>query len=112
VRTDRLSGGERQKVAIARALHQRPQLLLADEPTANLDPTAATDVARLLSNAATQRGLTLVTVVHSLALLPRLADRVVGLQGGRVAFDRPAAALEARDAALLYAAGGGLTLQQ
>ena len=63
-----LSGGERQKVAIARLLMQRPHVILADEPTAALDPAAALEVCRLLVMAA--RGATLLTVVHSPALIP------------------------------------------
>lgn len=87
IRADRLSGGERQKVAIARALMQQPRLLLADEPTASLDPFAAQDIADLLGNIALARGLTLITVVHTLSLLPRLGERVIGLKAGRVCFD-------------------------
>jgi phosphonate transport system ATP-binding protein len=87
VRADRLSGGERQKVAIARMLMQRPQLILADEPTASLDPLAASEICSLLARAAT--GATLITVVHNPSLLPLLADRVLGLKEGRLVFDLP-----------------------
>ena len=86
-RADRLSGGERQKIAIARLLMQRPRLILADEPTASLDPAAAADVCRLLSKAAA--GVTLISVVHSPSLLPVLADRVIGLKQGKLVFDMP-----------------------
>jgi phosphonate transport system ATP-binding protein len=86
-RTDTLSGGERQKVAIARALHQQPTLLLADEPTASLDADAADDVIKLLVEVATERGATLVCVVHDLDLLPRLAGRAVALRHGVVVAD-------------------------
>ncbi len=102
-RADRLSGGERQKVAIARMLMQRPRLILADEPTASLDPAAAHEVCDLLVRAATAvPGATLVTVVHAPALLPRLADRVVGLRHGQVAFDLPLAAVDEPTLAALY----------
>lgn len=86
-RTDSLSGGERQKVAIARALHQGAPLMLADEPTASLDADAADDVAALLSAVAAERQATLVCVVHDLDLLPRLANRAIALRRGVVVAD-------------------------
>ena len=99
-RSDRLSGGERQKVAIARLLVQGPRLILADEPTAALDPAAALEVCQLLVNAAD--GATLLTVVHTPALLPFLADRVIGLKQGRIAFDLPVNAVDDSRLKLLY----------
>jgi phosphonate transport system ATP-binding protein len=89
LRLDRLSGGERQKVAVARALNQDPELILADEPTANLDPIAAREIADLLARLAEERGLALITVAHTLSLLPNLAERVIGLKSGRILFDQP-----------------------
>jgi phosphonate transport system ATP-binding protein len=86
-RTDELSGGERQKVALARALHQRPLLLLADEPTASLDADAADEVVALLNRAVAERATTLVCVVHDLDLVPRLAQRAIALRHGRVVAD-------------------------
>ncbi len=88
-RADRLSGGERQKVALARVQLQCPRLLLADEPTSALDPTATLQVCQALRSLASPPGHTLIAVVHDLALLPLLAGRVVGMAAGRVQWDRP-----------------------
>lgn len=100
-RTDRLSGGERQKLSIARLRLQCPRLILADEPTANLDPAAAGDACHWLGSIAP--GATLITVVHQPALLPLLADRVIGLRDGALAFDLPIAQVDAERLQALYA---------
>lgn len=102
-RADALSGGERQKVAIARLLMQRPRLILADEPTAALDPAAAREVCQLLVKASA--AATLVSVVHSPALLPLLADRVIGMKNGSIAFDLPMAAVNSAGLDALYSLG-------
>ncbi len=104
VRADRLSGGERQKVAIARLLMQGPRLILADEPTAALDPAAAADVCQLLAKAA--QGATLISVVHTPALLPVLADRVIGLKHGTLLFDLPLAEVDDERLIKLYRPDG------
>ncbi len=88
-RTDSLSGGERQKVAIARALQQRAPILLADEPTASLDVQAADAVIQLLAAVAQERGSTLICVLHDLELVPRMATRAICLRRGRVIADIP-----------------------
>jgi phosphonate transport system ATP-binding protein len=85
-----LSGGQAQRVAVARALAQRPQVLLADEPVASLDPEAADEVMRLLRRLATEDGLAVVCVLHQPELACRYADRLVGLRRGVMQFDQPA----------------------
>ena len=84
----RLSVGERQRVAIARALANDPVIILADEPTGNLDSASAVGVFELFARLHTERGVTLVVVTHDLALAAR-AERVVRMQDGRVVEKEP-----------------------
>jgi putative ABC transport system ATP-binding protein len=81
-----LSGGEQQRVAIARALVAEPAIVLADEPTGNLDATTGAQIADLLFSAAAARGTTLVLVTHDTALATR-SDRVVRLKAGAIEED-------------------------
>jgi lipoprotein-releasing system ATP-binding protein len=78
-----LSGGEQQRVAIARALVARPTVLLADEPTGNLDEATAADLHRLLKDMHAEHGLTSVIVTHN-PILAAACDRVLRLEGGRL----------------------------
>jgi len=86
-RADALSGGQRQRVGIARALMQRPDLLLVDEPTASLDPKTSRQIMRLVVELAKEHGTPAIVNIHDVALARTFADRIVGLAGGRVAFD-------------------------
>ncbi len=96
-RTDRLSGGERQRVGIARALVRCPRLLLGDEPFASVDPALALRLGEEFRRLVVRSGLTVILVLHQLHLARTLADRIVGLRGGRVAFDGPAIAFDATE---------------
>ncbi|MDZ7811412.1 MAG: phosphonate ABC transporter ATP-binding protein [Arhodomonas sp.] len=101
-RADRLSGGQSQRVAIARTLMQRPQMVFADEPAASLDPAAGEEVMDLFSRLIRSHGMTLVFSSHDLNHARRHADRVIALRGGEVAFDRPVAAVDFSGLDVLY----------
>jgi len=90
-----LSGGEQQRIAVARALAADPALLLADEPTGNLDPERTQEVMELLL-AANARGTTVLIATHDRSLLARHKRRVVHLERGRVVSDGAGRPLEAR----------------
>ncbi|MEB3234243.1 MAG: ATP-binding cassette domain-containing protein [Cyanobacteriota bacterium] len=96
-----LSGGQRQRVALGRLLRQDPELVLADEPLASLDPRLAAELlALLLRESASPRALLLS--LHRPDLLEGF-DRAIGLRAGRIVFDLPAAALDPKALAALYA---------
>jgi phosphonate transport system ATP-binding protein len=105
-RADTLSGGQAQRVAVARALHQRPRVLLADEPVASLDPDAAADIMQLLRDLAAAEGIAVVCVLHQLDLARRFADRIVGMRAGRVVLDARADEVGLEELAALYRADG------
>lgn len=88
-RVDTLSGGQRQRVALARTLMQRPKIILADEPVASLDPAAGRLVMDLLRSVAEERQLTVVAALHQVDLALGYAQRIVGLEDGRVTLDLP-----------------------
>ncbi len=78
-----LSGGEQQRVGIARAVVNKPRLLLADEPTGNLDPTLSAEIMRLFEQF-NQVGVTVLIASHDLALISRLQYRIMTLRDGRM----------------------------
>jgi len=90
-RVDRISGGERQRVGLARALLAPARLWLVDEPLSALDPTRAAGAITTLSAAARERGATLVATLHQVDVALARFARVIGLREGELAFDLPAA---------------------
>jgi len=83
-RPSELSGGEQQRVAIARALINQPKILLADEPTGNLDSKTSSQIIQSLSDLNKKQGLTVIMISHEEALLDEFADDVIHLQDGKV----------------------------
>jgi phosphonate transport system ATP-binding protein len=92
-RTDTLSGGEQQRVAIAKILAQEPQVILADEPVASLDVMNGGLVMETLQHIASTAGLTVIASLHHVEYARRYAHRILGLRGGRLVFDGPPAEL-------------------
>lgn len=103
-RADALSGGQRQRVGIARALMQKPDLLLVDEPTASLDPKTARQIMRLICALAQEHNTPALVNIHDVALAQSFASRVIGLKGGCVIFDGPPAGLNAEALTEIYGA--------
>lgn len=109
-RCDRLSGGQLQRVALARVLYQQPDLLLADEPVSAMDPALSELTVALLNEEASRRGVTLVASLHAVDLALRHFPRVVGVKDGGVLFDLPASRVTDAQLRELYAAEGGLPI--
>jgi phosphonate transport system ATP-binding protein len=101
-RVDRLSGGEKQRVGIARALAQQPRLLLADEPVSSLDPATAGPLLERIRTICREDGLTAVVSLHQLEYAREFGERFVGLKAGRVVFDGAPAAMGDDDYGRIY----------
>jgi phosphonate transport system ATP-binding protein len=86
-RADELSGGQRQRVGIARALIQKPDILLVDEPTASLDPKTSRQIMRLITELCEENQLTAIINIHDVALAQMYAERIVGLREGSIVYD-------------------------
>jgi phosphonate transport system ATP-binding protein len=93
-RADSLSGGEKQRASIARAITQEPKIILADEPVASLDPELAWHVMNDLSRVAREDHVLTLVCIHHMDLAKEFADRIVGIGQGVVVFDGPPQALD------------------
>ncbi|NJN32651.1 MAG: ATP-binding cassette domain-containing protein [Synechococcales cyanobacterium RM1_1_8] len=102
-RTDRLSGGQQQRVAIARILIQNPQVVLADEPIASLDPERSREIMGLLTQlCGLGPGRALVVSLHDLEMARSWCDRIIGLRQGEIQFDCATAQLQPAQVQALY----------
>lgn len=110
-RCDRLSGGQMQRVGVARILYQQPDLLLTDEPVSAVDPALSDRVIGELNREAIERGVTLVASLHAVDLALHWFPRIIGIRAGEIAFDMPP--VRVTDAMLkdLYASESAVPVQ-
>jgi phosphonate transport system ATP-binding protein len=87
IRADKLSGGERQRVGIARAMCQKPKVILADEPVSSLDPKSADVVLGYLKKINKEDKITIICTLHIVSLAKNYAERIIGLSDGQIIFD-------------------------
>ena len=107
-RADALSGGQRQRVGIARALMQKPALLLADEPTSSLDPKTSVEIMQLMCGLAEESRIPVMINMHDVDLAKRFANRILGMSDGSVVYDGPPAGLTDEVLQTIYGGEGWL----
>ncbi|WP_342535444.1 phosphonate ABC transporter ATP-binding protein [Lysinibacillus sp. FSL K6-1151] len=102
VRVDQLSGGQQQRVALARTLAQNPQIILADEPVASLDPVTAKQVMEDFKRINQELSMTILINIHHVDLALAYATRVIGVRGGEIVFDGQADEINEETLAFIY----------
>jgi phosphonate transport system ATP-binding protein len=101
-RCDQLSGGQLQRVGVARVLYQAPQLILADEPVSAMDPVLSDVVIKELIEETSARGASLIASLHAVDLAIRWFPRIIGIKNGEIAFDLPSAKVSEQMLSDLY----------
>ena len=101
-RTDQLSGGQQQRVGIARAMMQKPEVLLADEPIASLDPVIGHNILSLLREICIQDGTTVLCSLHQVDFAMQFSERIIGLADWKIVLDSPTAKLSAEYIRKIY----------
>ena len=105
VRADQLSGGQQQRVALARTLAQNPQIILADEPVAALDPVTAKQVMDDFRRINKEMKITVLINIHHVDLALQYADRVIGIRAGEVVYDGPVSQVDDQVLDSIYQGG-------
>jgi len=101
-RADKLSGGQQQRVGIARALAQEPLAIIADEPVASLDPVISKEILSLLRDICRDLNITVVASLHQVDFAREYADRIIGMNNGKIVFDGKPEALTRKDESIIY----------
>lgn len=101
-KTKNLSGGEKQRVALARMILQKPDIILADEPIASLDPSRSKDILELLISLTKENHQTLITSLHQVDLALNYYDRIIGLKNGNIELDKHVSEITKNDLETLY----------
>src|SRR5699024_4876961 len=101
-RADELSGGEQQRVSIARALTQKPSYILADEPVASLDPSTSRQVMSYLRKINQEDKITTVVNLHFVDMAMEYADRIIGMRDGEIVFDGPVSEVNKKTFEYIY----------